>query len=130
MTARQKIEWLTNSWYGYELVTGALTLLRGSWGPISIFFNLLGLGIGLAITFWLGRSLMNRSSLTRALLAIVSVISIGFGGLFLVFQGWGLWSSVTFAGLFNLGLTLAGLTLNLRSYRVLTDSSVKAYVGG
>lgn len=130
MTGRQKIEWLTNSWYGYELVTGVVAILRGGFGLWSLFWNGVGIAFGLLITYWIGKSLLGRSALTRSLLAIVSVISIILGALFLAGQAWFFFASWKVGMLFGIGLTLAGLTLNIRSYRVLTDSSVKAYIGG
>ncbi len=126
-TGRDKIQSLTNAWYG-ATVFGALLSFLGNGPSVA---NLVGLGIGttisLAIVFVIGRSLLNRSGFTRGLMVVLAALSLciaGYGGYrMVVVESW------TFAGLFMLGSVAITSMMNLHSIKVLTSRSANAYFG-
>lgn len=129
MTARAKIEQLTNTWYGFAVFSAAASFLMGerSIGLFSIFFAAVGLCLSWALTWFIGRRLLAKSSLTRAILLVVSGLSVFFGS---ISAGK---SALAFIHAWDLGLlataayAAAGAWINAKSFRTLTDSSVKAY---
>jgi hypothetical protein len=128
MSAKQKIESLTNTWYGYFFFGALLKLWNGGFG----IFNLATTGLSFAfmclVVFFFGRRLQNRSSLTRFALVCVSGLFTLFGAIGTARVGW------MFLTTWQLGWLLyaAGVALTTymygRSFRVLTDASVKAYI--
>jgi hypothetical protein len=129
MTARERIETLTNSWYGFAVVSSFISLLMNGFGLFRLFFTGVSLVFSVAITYWLGKRLLNRSSLTRTLLIIVSVVGTILGAVWTVRQGGSLLGSFSFSTLLQLVLTGMGVVMHIRSFRTLTDSSVKTYFG-
>ena len=75
MTARDKIEKLTNSWYGFALLSAAWSLFQNGIGVFSVVGGAISLVFSLALTYFIGKRLLARSSLTRTFLLVVSVLS-------------------------------------------------------
>lgn len=129
MTAKQKIETLTNMWYGYALFTSVVALVERGIGIGSIVGTAIGLCLNLFVIWFLGRRLMNKSSLTRVVLVLCSGIMTVLGTVGTAKLGW--------AALHELSLSLivatffagTAVVMNARSFRTLTDSQVKAYFG-
>jgi len=126
-TARQKIEGLTNSWYGFAVFGALLSLWNGGIG----FFSLLGTAASFVftifLTWFIGRRLLAKSSLTRVLLiAITGIVSVmdtvGVAQMGLTF-----FRTFSFTALAYVGVLGVHLYMNARSFRVLTDKSVKLY---
>jgi hypothetical protein len=127
MTAKQKIETLTNSWYGYVLFTSAVALVERGLGVFSILTTAVAVLFNLFIVWYLGRKLLHKSSLTRVLLVLLSGIMMVLGAIGTAKIGWAFlheWSLSLLVGIFFGG---ASVVMNARSFRVLTDSQVKAY---
>lgn len=126
-TARQKIEGLTNSWYGYA-VFGALVSL---WNNGIGFFSLIGTAASffftVLLTWFIGRRLLSKSSLTRVLLICITAISSIFGSIGAAKMGWSFLQTWSFGALLYTGLLAVSVYMNARSFKVLTDKSVKAY---
>lgn len=128
MTARQKIENLTNTWYGYVTFSAIAALFaNGIPGILSIIWAAMGLSFWLFVTWFIGRRLLNKSSLTRALLLVIT-------GLGTVFQTYGVGKmALAFVRTWEFSMLGAAVFLGVsvymhaRSFRVLTDSSVRTY---
>ncbi|CAN5816171.1 hypothetical protein BH09MYX1_BH09MYX1_42330 [soil metagenome] len=127
MDGKEKIERLTNSWYGFGLFTGVASFLFNGIG----IFSMIGAGISIfvsfCITFVLGRLLLRKSSVTRFGLIVVS-------GLFSVLGVLGIGSAIwTFFGEWSLSLLVGAayatiaIYQHVKSINVLTDKSVKSY---
>ena len=127
MTATQKIDGLVNSWYGYAVFTSALALWDRGIGVFSFIVTLIGFSFSVLVAWFFGNRLKAKSSLWRALLLIGSSLSILFGAWKSVSMGMSLFSSFSLTTLFALGIAAIGTTMSLKTFRVLTDSSVKAY---
>lgn len=129
MTAREKIEKLTHAWYGFDVFSAVAGFVLGGIGIFSAMFSLVGLMVSLFITFWIGRSLLARSSFTRVALLVLGTLSMLLG---MLSTGRLLWS---FASEWSLGLllwagyTAVGVYMQARSINTLTDKTVKAYFG-
>lgn len=127
MNAKQKIENLTHTWYGFTVFMSAVTLLVNGLG----FFSLLGTAFStvfsLVVSFAFGRLLLGGSSLTRILLVVFSAIGVVLGVLGVgqtIYTFFGDWS-LSLLGYAALGV--AGVSVNVKSFRVLTDATVKAH---
>ncbi|MDB4941720.1 MAG: hypothetical protein JWP97_1254 [Labilithrix sp.] len=127
MTATQKIEGLINSWYGYALFGAAVSLWENGLGLWSLFSTAGGLFLSFLVTWFIGNRLKNRSSLWRLVLVIGSAVACLFGSISVARMGVSLFHSFSLSTLFAAGLVTIGVWMNGKSYRVLTDSSVKAY---
>jgi hypothetical protein len=136
MDAKQKIEGLTRSWYGYALfaaivsvlsfrASGVFSLMFGL--GISIVINAIGLVISIAIVTFLGRSLLRRSGGTRVFLVVLSALFCVLGVLGSLSSAWGFLQTWSLASLLNAVLMVSCTSLNARSFRVLTETSVRAY---
>lgn len=128
MTARQKIEGLTNAWYGYVTFSALASLFRdGLPGVFSILLAAFGLGLSLALTWFIGRRLLAKSALTRFILLCVTLIG-SVGGAFGVAKATWLFVQTWQLGL--LGVVFFGgvsVYMHTKSFRTLTDASVRAY---
>ncbi len=130
MSAKQKIESLTNSWYGYMFFGALLNVWNGGFGIINLTWSALSFAFMCLLVFFFGRRLQNRSSMTRFFLVCVSGLFTVLGALGTARMGW------AFVQTWQIGTLLyaAGLGLSAymygRSFRVLTDAGVKAYVNG
>ncbi|MDB5213944.1 MAG: hypothetical protein JWO86_1871 [Myxococcaceae bacterium] len=126
-TARQKIEGLTNSWYGFAVFGALLSLWHGGIG----FFSLIGTAFSFCftifLTWFIGRRLLAKSTLTRLVLilftGVISVMdTVGVAQMGLTF-----FRTFSFSALAYVGVLGVHLYMNARSFRVLTDKSVKMY---
>jgi hypothetical protein len=129
MSAKERIEGLTNAWYGFALFGAISSILKNGFGIFSLGLTIMSLIFTLAVTFFIGRSLIKRSSFMRTIMLVLSVVA-GLLGAFWTFksgtQFLGQWS---FGALIAVVTSAAGVMMNVRSFRVLTDSSVKSYFG-
>ena len=129
MTARQKIESLTHAWYGYSLLTAGV----GLWNRGIGFFSIVSTALSLAVTFFviwfIGRRLLAKSSLTRLLMVLISALGAIGGTVATARLGWAFlheWSLWLIVAIF---WSVSAVGMYIRSWRTLTDSSVKAYFG-
>ena len=136
MTAKQKIEQLTRSWYGYSVFAAVLSVLGIQASGVlslaiglgfSIVLNAIGLVISIAIVTFLGRKLVHKSSATRMFLVVFSGIFFVLGVLGTLGAGWDFLHAWSLAGVCNVVVMAACTMLNGRSFRVLTETGVKAY---
>lgn len=129
MGGKAKIENLTNTWYGFAVLSALVTLLQRGIGVFTLVWGALGLFTSWLFIYLWGRALRNKSSLARTILIVSS-------GLFTL---GGAYNAATYSWAFvhawELGLILtaaysaAGAWIMAKSFRTLTDSSVKAYFG-
>lgn len=129
MSAREKIENLTNSWYGFAVVTGIWSFLQNGIGIISAVIALASVLFSLFLTFFIGRRLLAKGAITRMILLVVTVVGMTFGSLGVFGLGRSFFQSWSFGLLFQIGFALVGLYMNFKSFRTLTDAQVKAYIG-
>lgn len=127
MTARQKIEGLTNSWYGYAVFGAALSLWQNGIG----FFSLLGTAawfvLNVAIVWFIGRRLLAKGSLMRVVLVILTGIFSVLGTVSAAKMGWTFFQTWSLTVAMYAAVSGLGVYMNARSFKVLTDASVKAY---
>ncbi|MDB4935258.1 MAG: hypothetical protein JWP87_2230 [Labilithrix sp.] len=127
MTASQKIESLTNSYYGYAVFGAAVSLWNNGIG----FFSLLGTAasflFSVFLTWFIGRRLLAKSSLTRIVLVLLTGIFSVLGTVGVAKMGWTFFQTMSFSLLVYAGFASIGVYMNVKAFRVLTDSSVKAY---
>ena len=128
-SAKEKIEGLTNSWYGYAVFGALLSLWNNGIG----FFSLIGTAgsflFSIILTWFIGRRLLARSSLTRVLLIALTAISSVLGSVAVAKMGYTFFQTWSLSVILYAGLTAVGVYMNARSFKVLTDKSVKAYFG-
>ena len=153
MTARQRIEQLTNTWYGFTVFAALAAVLEAALWPFApgllfspvklllafvgsgvavlfaILLNVVGAVIGLAIVTFLGRTLLARSAAMRLALVVASPIFAVFAALSSIKQLWTGVSQFSPAPLLAGVVSAIAVTLYLRSFRVLTDPAVKGYTG-
>lgn len=129
MSAKEKIEGLTNSWYGYAVFGALLSLWNNGIG----FFSLIGTAgsflFSVFLTWFIGRRLLAKSSLTRFVLLCITAISSVFGSVAVAKMGWTFFQTWSLSVALYAALTGIGVYMNARSFKVLTDKSVKAYFG-
>ncbi len=129
MSARQKIEELTNAWYGFAVFAAIVSVVQNGIGIFSLFFTVVSTVFSFVLTWFLGRRLLARSSLTRMVLLVLSTLSACFGVLAVGKLALAFFGSWSFGLLFTIVLSAGSVMMNVRSLRVLTDSSVKSYIG-
>ncbi len=133
MTARAKIEALTNSWSSFALFSAisslAVALREGSLGFFKIAGTILWMLLSWAFVYFVGKRLLAKSSLTRAVLIIASAILGVTGGLACAKMAWAFVTSWELSLLAALSYSVVSTWLNVKSFRTLTDASVKAYFG-
>lgn len=127
MTAREKLQQLTNAWYSIAVVSAGASLLMNGLGIFSIVGAILSLSSMFILTWWIGRKLMNRSSLMRSVCIVVSVIASVLGILGLFGLGKELFEDFRLSIFLDMALVVMGISMHMRSFRVLTDTQVKAY---
>lgn len=128
MNARAKIENLTNTWYGFAVFSAVATFLMSDsglvWRTISGGFSLF---VSLLLTFFIGRRLLNKGKLTRWILIAASGVFTLLGAYTAAQASW------TFVHAWELKWIVAAASsaisswMMAKSFRVLTDASVKAY---
>ena len=130
MTATQKIEGLINSWYGYAVFGAALRLWDNGIGPMSLITTAGAFCFWILVTWFIGRRLMNKSSLMRLIMVVVTGLSSVFGSVATAKMGWSFFQTYSVGVLLYSALLAVGVYMNVKSFRVLTDKSVKAYITG
>lgn len=136
MNAKQKLEQLTRSWYGYAVfaailsvlsiqASGALSLVIGL--GLSIVVNAIGLVLSIAFTALLGRKLVNRSAATRTFLVIFSGLFCVLGILGTASAAWDMLHLRSLASLCSVVMLASCTVLNGRSFGVLRETAVRAY---
>ncbi len=129
MSGKAKIQDLTNEWYGFTVVSALVNGVMALFGsglfavvtvPLVIGFAV----IGLAITWALGRLLINRSSVTRFILLVLSPVVLVCGC-------FGIWQMLTgpwsFGMVVSMLLTAAAMWMHGHSFLTLLDKDVRAY---
>jgi hypothetical protein len=136
MTAKQKIEGLTRSWYGYSLFAAILSVLSFSASGlfalafglgVSVVLNAVALVLSIAVVAFLGRKLVARSSATRMFLVVVSALVSVLGALATLEGVWTFFGAWSIASACSIVMAACCTMLNVRSFRVLTETSVRAY---
>jgi len=128
MTAKQKLESLTNAWYGFFFVSAVANLLR-DFGVIKAVFAALSFAATSFVVWFIGRRLQSKSSLTRMLMLIIAGIGTLSGSYaaaklsWMFVHEWSLW--ILISALWS----ASAVVMYVRSWRTLTDSTVKAYFG-
>jgi hypothetical protein len=128
-TAKEKIEGLTHSWYGLVVFSAIYSVLENGLGIFSMIATGIWTMFMLTVVWFLGRRLVNRSSLTRVVLVVVSALGTLLGGYAVARMGWAFLHEWSLSLLFHAVFGAGAVALYVRSFRVLTDSSVKAYIG-
>lgn len=129
MTATQKIEGLTNSYYGYAVFGAAVSLWNNGIGFFSLIGTAFSFVFSILLTWFIGRRLLAKSSLTRVILVVLTGIFSVLGSVSVAKMGWTFVQTMSFSVLLTAGLVAVGVYMNVKSFRVLTDKSVKAYFG-
>ena len=130
MTATQKIEGLINSWYGYAVFGAALRLWDKGIGLMSLITTAGAFLFWVFVTWFIGNRLKNKSSITRFILVVGSAIMSALGAVGVAKMGWTFFHTFSLSVLFYAGLAAVSVFMNAKSFRVLTDKSVKAYFNG
>ena len=126
-TATQKIEGLTHSWYGYAVFGALLSLWNNGIGFFSLFGTAASFLFSVVLTWFIGRRLINKSSLTRALLIAFTAISSALGAYGTAKMGWTFFQTFSLSALLYTAFLATHVYMHARSFKVLTDKSVKAY---
>ncbi len=129
MSGRQKIEGLTNSWYGFAVFSAAFSIITNGFGFFTIAWGALGMFFSWFVTFLIGRALVRRSSLARVVFVLVSGVCTVLGMLSAGRSGWSFVQNWELGTLLTAVYSGASMWINAKSFRTLTDSSVKAYIG-
>jgi hypothetical protein len=127
MSARERIESLTNSWYGYALFTSLLALLDRGIGILSLLFTAMGLAFSVFVTWFFGNRLLARSGLWRTVLLAASLLASVFGLVGTVKLTGQLFTNFSLSTLFAIGAAVIWLGMNVQSFRTLTSPTVKSY---
>ena len=127
MTAKEKIEKLTDGWYGYTLFAGLITLIHNGIGFFSIFLAIGSTIFSLFITFLVGRWLLARSSIGRWIVITLSAFGVILAGLATAAYAFDIFRSFGLSPILSVLLFGSCTLMNLRSVRTLSESSVKAY---
>jgi hypothetical protein len=127
MTATQKIEGLTNSWYGYAVFGAAVRLWDSGIGLISLITTTGAFLCSVLLTWFIGNRLKNKSSLTRFILVAGSSVLSVIGTIGVAKLGWTFIHTFSLSVLFHAGITALSVYMNAKSFNVLTDKAVKAY---
>lgn len=129
MTAREKIEGLTNSYYGYAVFGAAVSLWNNGIGFFSLIGTAFSFVFSVLLTWFIGRRLLAKSSLTRVILVVLTGIFSVLGSVSVAKMTWTFVQTMSFSVLLTAALVAVGVYMNVKSFRVLTDKSVKAYFG-
>lgn len=129
MAGKTKIRELTSEWYGFNAVSAIVHLVLALFGsglfafftvPLVLVFSV----VPFALTWIIGRLLLNRSSVTRTILLVLAPISLICGAL----SAWTLVTGPWSLGTLFTGLLLAGgIYMQVQSFRTLIDRDVRAY---
>ena len=129
MTAKEKIQSLTHAWYGVSVVTAIIGVVMNGIGVLSLGLAGVTLVFSLFVAWLFGFLLLRKSSVTRVVLIVLSALAVvggTLGAAKMVFESF-FGDAPLFAGLgAAIGMAL-GVYMNARSFRVLTDRTVRAY---
>jgi hypothetical protein len=152
MTARERIQKITHTWYGYTVFAAVASVVQVALWPfspgllfspvklaftivgaalgvvVSVVLNLACAAIGIGVASLLGRALLARSSFVRLVLLVVSTLGFVFGGYSALKLTWAAIAHFSPSTLVGAVVTGIGVLLYIRSYQVLTDPSVKSYI--
>jgi hypothetical protein len=136
MTAKQDLENLSHSWYGYVVCAALFSVfgLRASgiftfaiglsiWMVINAFM----LVVALAVVTFLSRRLLARSSGTRVFLIVVSALFAVLGTLTFLDEGRMFLSYWSLSLLLRMAATAVGVMMNARSFAILMRPNVRRY---
>lgn len=129
MTAKEKLEKLTHAWYGFALVSGAMTLVANGLGVLSLIVAAFGTAFSLALAWFFGSRLRARSKFWRTALLILSGLFTVIGVLTVASSLWQFVHQWAWGLLWSAILGSLSTYMNARSFNVLTDKDVKAYFG-
>ncbi len=127
MSGRERIESLTHSWYGFSVFSAAAVLLERGLGVFSFILGGIGLAFSFFVTWLIGRSLLGRSSLTRLLCLVVSLVAGLFAASNTVRLTGSLLHNFSLTAILEIALSAAYVAINIQSFRTLIDKQVKAY---
>ena len=127
MSGKAKIEALTNSWYGFAVFSAVCSVLIKGIGFFSIAWAIIGLVFSWILTFFLGRALVRKSSFTRTILNLFSGLFSALGTIAAAKMTWAFVHDWELSLLLTAGYGAVNTWMNVKSFRTLTDSSVKAY---
>ena len=129
MSGKTKIEGLTNSWYGFAVFSAVFSGVTSGFGFFTTAWAIAGMFLSWFLTFLIGRALVRRSSLTRVLFVLVSGVLTLLGMLSAGRSGWSFIQHWELGTLLTAVYSATSMWINAKSFRTLTDSSVKAYIG-
>ncbi len=147
MTARQRLERLSYTWYGFIVFAAACSVMKAALFPFggglfSSLLALLGLGfgvvlaivlnafcaaIGLLVTFLVHRALLGRSSFVRVVLLFLSPTLAILGTLSGLKLAWAGISHFSPSSLVDAMVAGVAVVLYIRSFKVLSNPQVGAY---
>jgi hypothetical protein len=129
MTAIQKIQDLTGRWYTYVFLVALSSLIRSGIGVFSLIGTAISLLVGLGITWFLGSKLQGKSSFTRTLLLVVSVVGLVASTVSVFGLGKALLGDFSLSALLPLLWSASMVYLHYTSFKTLNDPAVKSYIG-
>ncbi len=129
MSGKAKIEGLTNSWYGFAVFSAICSVLIKGIGLFSIAGAVIGLVFSWILTFFIGRALVRKSSFTRTVLILLSGLFCVLGTVSAAKMTWAFVHDWELSVLLTAAYSAVNTWMNAKSFRTLTDSSVKAYFG-
>src|SRR5688572_23728957 len=127
MTAKAKIEGLTNTWYGYAVFSALFSIFESGLGVFSIAGAVVGMVVSFIITYFIGKALLNKSSLTRFILLVVSGISGALGTIAAGKMALQFFSTWEFGLLAVIAYSAVSVYMNVKSFKTLMDSQVRSY---
>lgn len=129
MSGKEKIQNLTHAWYGVSFASAIIGIVSNGLNVLSIALAIATTMFGIFVAWFFGFLLLRKSSFTRVALVVLSAIGVVAGVIgagkqvFDAFFG----NAPFIAGLGAALVMSIGVYMNARSFRVLTDRSVKAY---
>ncbi|MBX3233069.1 MAG: hypothetical protein KIT84_12940 [Labilithrix sp.] len=127
MGGKAKIENLTNTWYGFAVFSAIVTLLQRGIGVFTLVWGALGLVVSWIFVYLWGRALVRKSSTARFILIAVSALST-LGGAYSAAQAsWAFVHAWELSLIITAAYSAVSAWIMAKSFRTLTDSSVKAY---
>lgn len=129
MDGKAKIQTLTNAWYGYTAFSalvsiGSALLLSGRGGSLAIPLVLVVSLFSFFVSWAIGKLLLQRSSLTRAVVLVFSFLGLFVGAANVWHFVVGPWTASASVNAF---LVCCGAWMQLRTIGTLLDRSVKSY---
>ena len=129
MSGKAKIESLTNSWYGFAVFSAIFAVFTNGIGVFSIGSAVFGMFVSWIVTFFIGRALVKKSGFTRGILLLLNGLFLVLGTLAVGKTTWSFVQTFQLSLLTGIGYSAVSTWMYGKSFRTLTDSSVKAYFG-